>query len=67
MHSKTRHIYRILNKCILESTLQDCYMYERVPTDGKLWVRPITEFDDLVEVNGDMVKRFTAVAPADYA
>lgn len=51
--------YTIINIGILENTEEVCVMYKS--EDGIIWVRPIDNFLSKVELNGQMVPRFTPV------
>lgn len=36
--------YRIVGRCTIEATLDDCYAYRG--EDGQMWIRPVKEMED---------------------
>lgn len=42
-HYKTKGLYELIDHAILESTLEDVVIYQRIST-GQKWVRPASEF-----------------------
>lgn len=36
--------YKIVGRCTIEATLEDCYAYRG--EDGQLWIRPAKEMED---------------------
>jgi len=57
-HSKTGKIYTIRGVAEHTETGELMVIYARDDKGLKLWVRPLAMFDDLVEVDGEMVPRF---------
>ncbi len=60
IHSKSGNQYRILGVAKHSETLEDFVVYEAQYDNelSKLWVRPVKMFDEEIEINGKMVKRF---------
>lgn len=59
-HSKTGHKYRVHFIVKHSETLEDMVVYEALYDNekSKFWVRPLKEFEELVELNGKKVPRF---------
>lgn len=52
--------YKVLGVAKHSETLEDLVVYEALYDNqtSKLWVRPLSMFSDLVEVNGTKIPRF---------
>ncbi len=50
-------IYEVLGVAKHSETLEDLVVYRHLD-NGELWVRPTAMFDEMVEVDGQLVKRF---------
>jgi hypothetical protein len=64
-HYKTGGEYKILYKAKLQTKLPeldmvDCVVYVAI-SDGLIWVRPVADFFDEVEFEGNLVNRFTKI------
>ncbi len=57
-HSKTGKVYKILGVAEHTETGKLMVIYAQDGNALKLWVRPLAMFDDLVEIDGQMVPRF---------
>lgn len=62
-HKKTGHFYRVLASCTVEKTMEAGLVYQRVHApdsedDGRVWVRPQSEFLD---------GRFVPCCPHDHS
>ncbi len=53
--------YELLDVAKHSETLEEMVVYRALYGEKGLWVRPITMWDELVEYNGEMVKRFTFI------
>jgi hypothetical protein len=55
--------YRVIGLCRHSETLEELIYYECLYNNpnGQFWVRPRNMFDGMVEVEGEMRKRFTFV------
>ena len=42
-------------------TCEEMVVYRALYGDGGVWVRPLSMWEELVEHNGEMIKRFTRV------
>lgn len=53
-------MYKVLGVAKHSETLEDLVIYEALYDNetSKLWVRPLTMFSDLVEIDGKQVPRF---------
>ena len=57
-HFKGGH-YELIGTATHSETLEEMVLYRSLSTDGSLWVRPRTMWDEVVTHNGQQVKRFT--------
>ncbi|MES2224113.1 MAG: DUF1653 domain-containing protein [Patescibacteria group bacterium] len=59
-HSKKGGTYKILAIAKDSETLEDLVIYETLYENdlAKIWARPLSNFTEIVEVNGEMVPRF---------
>ena len=53
--------YELLDVAKHSETLEEMVVYRALYGEKGLWVRPINMWDELVEYNGEMVKRFTFI------
>ena len=53
--------YELLYVANHSETLEKMVVYKALYGDGDIWVRPISMWDELVEVNGERVERFTYI------
>ena len=51
--------YEVLGVAKHSETLEEMVVYKALYGDGDIWVRPLKMWDERVEYNGQMVKRFT--------
>ena len=62
---KYRHykgnLYEVVGLATHSETLEDMVIYRPLYGEGKTWVRPLSMWDELVDVAGQMVKRFEHV------
>jgi hypothetical protein len=54
------NFYEVLEIGLHSETLEEMVIYRSLK-DGKIWVRPISMWDEEVIVNGEKVKRFTYI------
>ena len=54
------NFYEVLEIGLHSETLEEMVIYRSL-NDGKIWVRPISMWDEEVIVNGEKVKRFTYI------
>lgn len=54
--------YELLYVANHSETLEKMVVYKALYGDGDIWVRPISMWDELVEVNGERVERFTYIS-----
>jgi len=52
--------YEVIGIVIHSETLEEMVLYRPLNGDGTLWVRPMAMWDELVEHNGKLVRRFVA-------
>ncbi len=55
------NMYEVLCIANHSETLEKMVVYKALYGDGEVWVRPIEMWDETVEVNGQLQKRFTLV------
>jgi hypothetical protein len=62
-HSKKGTLYRVIGTAAHSETLEPMVVYEALydNPESKLWARPASMFEDMVEVNGAKVPRFVFV------
>ncbi len=60
LHSKSGKQYRVIGMAKHSETLEEFVIYEAQYDNelSKLWIRPITMWEEEVEVDGQKVKRF---------
>ena len=62
---KYRHfkgnLYEVIGIAKNSETLEDTVVYRALYGDGGLWVRPASMWNETVERDGKMVKRFTYI------
>ena len=62
---KYRHFkgneYEVIGIARHSETLEDMVVYKALYGDGGLWVRDAKMFDETVEINGKIIKRFTFI------
>lgn len=60
IHSKSGKQYRVIGIAKHSETLEEFVVYEALYDNelSKLWIRPISMWEEEVEVNGQRVKRF---------
>jgi hypothetical protein len=63
-HSKTGNLYRVHFVAKHSETLEDLVVYEALYDNdkSKYWVRPITMFEGIVNVEGKQVPRFEFIS-----
>lgn len=59
-HAKTGNLYRVIGVAKHSETLEDFVVYEALYDNpkSKLWVRPVSMFEEDVEVEGQKRHRF---------
>lgn len=59
-HSKTGKRYKVIGVAKHSETLEDLVVYEALYENktSKLWVRPLSMFEEEVEIDGKKVARF---------
>lgn len=59
-HSKTGNLYKVHFIAKHTETLENMVIYEALYDNkmSKFWARPVSMFEDIVEVNGQNVPRF---------
>lgn len=66
-HSKTGKEYKVIDVAKHSETLEDLVVYEALYENktSRLWVRPASMWNELVEINGEKVPRFVMVDNKD--
>lgn len=57
--------YQVLGAATHSETGERLVVYRCLYGDYDLWVRPVSMFSEVVEVDGQQVPRFTLIAPSD--
>jgi hypothetical protein len=59
-HSKSSKEYRVIGIAKHSETLEDLVVYEALYNNeiAKLWVRPVSMFEEEIEIEGEKVPRF---------
>ena len=57
--------YQLLEVAKHSETLEEMVVYRALYGDGGVWVRPAVMWNEEVEHNGQMVKRFTYIGMED--
>ena len=52
------NLYEVVGFAKHSETVEDMVIYKALYGEGKTWVRPLSVWNELVEVNGKMMKRF---------
>lgn len=62
---KYRHFkgkeYEVIGVAMHSETLEEMVVYRQLYGEGKLWVRPASMWDEMVERDGKVYKRFTYI------
>lgn len=53
--------YRVLHLGTREDDLTPVVIYQAQNDDGRIWVRPVTSFNEMVDVNGVETPRFARI------
>ena len=52
------NVYKVVGVGKIEATLEDVVVYQGLDHGSPIWVRPLAEFEEEVEVEGMTVPRF---------
>lgn len=55
------NLYEVTGFAVHSETLEDMVIYKALYGEMKTWVRPLTMWEDLVEIDGKSVRRFEAI------
>jgi len=55
------NLYEVTGFAIHSETLEDMVIYKALYSEMKIWVRPLSMWEELVEADGKTVKRFEAI------
>jgi hypothetical protein len=55
--------YEVIGIAKHSETLEDMVVYRALYGEGGMWVRPVSMWEETVEYNGEMVKRFVLENP----
>lgn len=55
--------YRVMGVARHTETLEEVVVYCSLYGDYGLWVRPLTMFQEMVEIDGKMIPRFRFISP----
>ena len=58
-HYKGR-FYEVIDVVRHSETLEYMVLYKALYDDFSLWVRPLSMFQEVIEINGQLIKRFEA-------
>ena len=57
--------YEVMGFAVHSETLEDMVIYKALYGEMKTWVRPLAMWRELVDVEGEKVSRFSAIASKD--
>lgn len=60
-HYKSEDQYEVISEAIYENTEKPVVVYKALQGERLTFVRPLAQFEELVEWNGETVPRFTFV------
>ena len=55
------NLYELLHIATHSETLEKMVVYKALYGEGEIWVRPLSMWEEKVNVNGETVSRFTLV------
>jgi hypothetical protein len=55
--------YRVFGLCRHSETLEEMVVYQALYGDFGLWVRPLSMFQEIIEINGVKQPRFQFIGP----
>jgi len=55
------NIYEVIATATHSETLEEMVIYRPLDGDGSFWVRPLAMWDELVEHQGEPVRRFVRI------
>lgn len=55
------NMYEVLGMATHSETMEEMVVYKALYGEGGVWVRPLKMWDEIVEHNGEKVKRFTKI------
>jgi hypothetical protein len=53
--------YKVLALALREEDNEPCVIYQAEYGDNVTWIRPVSNWDEEIEVDGEKVKRFTKI------
>ena len=59
------NLYQVIEVATHSETREQLVVYRTLYGDSSMWVRPLTMFQETVEVDGQQVPRFSFVEPSD--
>ena len=59
------NLYQVIEVATHSETREQLVVYRTLYGDYSMWVRPLTMFQETVEVEGQQVPRFSFVEPSD--
>ena len=59
------NLYQVIEVATHSETREQLVVYRTLYGDYSMWVRPLTMFQETVEVDGQQVPRFSFVEPGD--
>ena len=59
------NLYQVIEDATHSETREQLVVYRTLYGDYSMWVRPLTMFQETVEVDGQQVPRFSFVEPSD--